>query len=365
MNQNNKDLLTTPLFEKHKEIGAKMVEFGGWLMPVSYAASGILAEHQNTRSGCSVFDICHMGELFISGPGAAKALDKVLTAKVLKAKPGTCKYGFILNNEAGVIDDCITYCLEEDQFMIVTNAARRQIDLDWMQRHLPDSVTIDDRSDTIAKIDVQGPDSVKVMKDALALDLSGLRFFRFDTFSAMGTDFIISRTGYTGELGFEVYMPSKRAVEFWEKVTAAGAQPAGLGARDTLRIEAGLPLYGHELDEETTPVEADLQRFADKDREFIGMEVVQAQLLDLPEEKLFGLVTEGRQSPREGHVILDESGYSIGRVTSGAFIATLGHPAAFGFIDRSAAVAGHRCYVDTGRKKIPGSLHTVGFLQKD
>ena len=249
-------LLETPLAAEHAALGAKMVPFAGWNMPVQYAA-GILAEHKHTREAVSLFDICHMGEFRVKGPGSAEALDGALARAVTDQKTGVCRYNFLLNEKGGVLDDLIVYRISGDEFFIVVNAARRENDFAELSKRLPEACGITDESAATAKLDLQGPLAADVLvRLGVAADALPA-YYHFTTVRIAGVDLLLSRTGYTGELGYELYFPAEKAVFLWRTLLACEeVKPAGLGARDTLRLEMGYPLYGHEMNEETTPVEA-------------------------------------------------------------------------------------------------------------
>jgi aminomethyltransferase len=324
------EIKKTPLYEEHKKLGAKFGPFGGWDMPISY--SGIIQEHNWTRNSASVFDICHMGEFIISGPGASQALNKIVTMNVEEAPLKSCKYGFMLNKGGGVIDDLIVYRIEADKFMMVVNAATTDKDFENLRKHFPADVKLDNISDKIAKIDLQGPLSREIIKDVLAVDVSSLEYYTFDTYNFLDQVNIISRTGYTGELGFEIYVEVEKAVLLWNKLLAdKRVEPAGLGARDTLRLEMSYPLYGHELDDATTPLEAGLKMFVDFNKEFIAKgKLVEQQEAGL-KKRLVCFKLNSRRAPRNGYKIL-KGEKEIGLVTSGSFSPSLGCGIGMGFV---------------------------------
>ena len=323
----NTDLLTTPLTSRHRELGAKMAPFAGYDMPVQYPA-GILAEHAHTRTKASVFDICHMGEFMITGTGTAEALDNLLTHDVPALPVGRCRYGFMLNEQGGIIDDLIIYRLGGDGFMLVVNGARREIDFSWLSRRLPGQVRLDDVSDGTGKIDLQGPGSLPVLEAVLGGGWRDLPYFSFRARTWQGLEVLVSRTGYTGELGYELYVPAGLTPELWDALLEhPEVAPAGLGARDTLRLEVGLPLYGQDLDEDHTPMESGYGFFAKKDREFVG----RAGLGDV-RQRLVGLEVAGRRSPRHNDPVL-VGGQAVGVVTSGSFAPSLGHCVALAWVD--------------------------------
>lgn len=320
-------LLTTPLTSRHRELGAKMAPFAGYDMPVHYP-HGILTEHAHTRTKASIFDICHMGEFLVTGEGSAKALDGLLTHDVHGLPTGRCRYGFLLNERGGIIDDLIIYRLGEDGYMLVVNGGRREIDREWLAERLPEEVRLDDVSDGTGKIDLQGPGSLPVLEAVLGGRWQNLHYFSFRTCLWKDMEVLVSRTGYTGELGYELYLPATLTPDLWDAfLEQPNVAPAGLGARDTLRLEVGLPLYGQDLDEDHTPIEAGYGFFAKKDRDFVGKEGSRDE-----RQRLVGLVVEGRRSPRHNDQVLS-GGKPVGHVTSGSFAPSLGHCVALAWVD--------------------------------
>lgn len=323
--------MTTPINAWHKAHGAKMVDFAGWEMPVQYA--GIIQEHMHTRQKVSIFDISHMGEFYLRGQGAAKALGRIVTHNLDTLHPGKCRYGFMLDEQGGVLDDLIVYCLAQDEYMLVVNGACERSDFDWIKGHLPDGLSLENASSRTAKIDVQGPGSIEAVEQLLGGSWRHLKYFCFERTTHAGASMLVSRTGYTGELGFELYLDTSKALETWEKLAAmAQVQPAGLGARDTLRLEMGYPLHGHELGTEHTPVEAGYGFLMNSPVEFIGKDK-----LDTMREKLVPLEIPGRRSARHGDKVALRDGSVVGRVTSGSFAPSIGHCIALAYVAASAA----------------------------
>lgn len=324
------DLCTSPLTSWHRAHGARMAPFAGWDMPIQYTS--ILDEHHHTRTQASIFDICHMGEFFISGPNATNALARIVTHNLETLKPGRCRYGFMLNDNGGVLDDLIVYRLATDNYMLVVNAATTASDLAWIREHLPRGLQLEDRSSLTAKIDLQGPQSFTVLAQIIPGTWTDLPYFAFRTIVWRGMELLVSRTGYTGELGVEFYVPWDRALELWDALLKHPlVRPAGLGARDTLRLEMGLPLYGQDLDTAHTPVEAGYGALLTSPAEFIGKSA-----LPLVRERLVGLVLEGRRSARHGDCVL-RGDHIVGQVTSGSFAPSLGHAIALAYVAAEAA----------------------------
>lgn len=324
-------LETTPLTEWHRENGAKMAPFAGFDMPVQY--KGIMVEHKHTRSKAGIFDISHMGEFALAGEGAKDALNKVVSHDLNTLAPGKCRYGFLLNASGGILDDLIIYCLGDDEYMLVVNGACRDKDFNHIKSNLPETLLLNDISDQTAKIDIQGPESLEVLESLMGESWNHLKYFNFETTEKLGFSMIVSRTGYTGELGYELYLPSDKALEVWEKlVSDERVEPVGLGARDTLRLEIGYPLYGQDLDEEHTPKEAGAGFFLKKESEYIG----KSGLAEV-KESLVPLTIEGRRTARHHDEVLLPSGEKVGVVTSGSFAPSLGHCIALAYVTADAA----------------------------
>ncbi len=322
-----------------------MVDFSGWSMPVQY--DGILAEHHRTRTDVTMFDTCHMGRFRVTGPGSLEALNQLITTDLCSIKDGQCKYGFLLREDGGILDDLITYRFNAENWMIVVNAGTQSRDRDWIQAKLPAGVVFKDVSTTLAKLDVQGPNALACVRQVCGVEVAALGYFRFLTFD-YGGEAIASRTGYTGEKGIELYVDATGMVELWDHFLAAGVKPAGLGARDTLRLEAGLPLYGHELSEGVTPVEANMMRYVTKSSAYVGREAVLRHQAQRPEKILVGFKIEGRQSARSGQPVM-MGGRHVGMVTSGSFGPTLQYVVGFANIETDLSAAGTQVQVDTGR----------------
>ena len=325
------DLKTTPLTAWHKAHGAKMAPFAGYEMPIQY--EGILAEHHHTRSAASVFDICHMGEFRLKGAKARAALSKLVTQNLDTLGPGRCRYGFLLSEPGTVLDDLIVYCLSDEEYMLVVNGARAEIDFAWIQSRLPESLFFTDITEDTAKIDLQGPGSREVLERVLGRDFSFLNYFAFVKCEFKEDPCIVSRTGYTGELGYEFYLREDRALALWERLLAENqVKPAGLGARDTLRLELGYPLYGQDLDESHTPAEAGLDIFIKSPAEFVG----KAWAFSV-RSRLIPLSVAGRRSARTHDPVFLPSGEQVGEVTSGSFAPSLGHAIALAYVRADAA----------------------------
>lgn len=329
--QAEKQLRETVLANEHRNLNAKMVPFAGWNMPVQYS-EGILAEHQHTRKSVSLFDICHMGEFRVKGASSAEALDRVLARAVADQKTGTCRYNFLLNEKGGVLDDLIVYRLADDEFYIVVNAGTREHDAAVLRERLGSAAAFEDESDMTAKLDLQGPLSAEILR-RYGFDPESLPgYYKFIRTQFSGVPCLLSRTGYTGELGFELYFHADHAVPLWRSLLShEEVKPAGLGARDTLRLEMGYALYGHELNEDTTPVEAGaaaMLKLETTSRVFPGSDALRNTP---PAKRLIGLLMEGRRTARAGDIVLAD-GREAGRVTSGVFAPSLGCAAAMAYV---------------------------------
>ncbi|HBE95527.1 MAG TPA: glycine cleavage system aminomethyltransferase GcvT [Desulfovibrio sp.] len=320
------ELRTTPLTAWHRANKAKMAPFAGFDMPVQY--EGIMAEHAQTRTRACVFDICHMGEFLLLGAGAKDALNRVVTQDLDTLAPGKCRYGFLLNDQGGILDDLIVYCLGPDRYMIVVNGACEATDFAWIKGHLAPGPVLQNISADTGKIDLQGPLSLEVLEALTNGSWARLGYFSFQESSFEGAPLIVSRTGYTGELGYEFYLPWDKTPALWERLVAdTRVKPGGLGARDTLRLELGYPLYGQDLDTAHTPVEAGYGAFLTKASDYTG----KAGLANV-RQRLIPLVIEGRRSARHNDPVHLPDGTVAGVVTSGSFAPSLGHCVALAYV---------------------------------
>jgi aminomethyltransferase len=299
-----------------------------------------------------------MGRFTINGANAAKSISAILTTNILPMTDNQCRYGFLLREDGGIMDDLIAYRFTSDRWMLVVNAGTRDKDAAWIQGHLPKSVTFENVSDQTGKLDVQGPKALDTVSRVLSIDANSLRYFRFIECQRLGDPLVVSRTGYTGERGVEIYASVPRIQELWNAFLDAGVLPAGLGARDTLRLEAGLPLYGHELNESLTPIEAGMDRYAAKPEPFIGKDALAKRQAAGPSMRLCGFRIEGRQSARAGHRVMKNNA-AIGEVTSGSFSPTLQCAIGFAYVTSRDAVPGHRVGIDTGRNLLDAELVNI------
>jgi aminomethyltransferase len=330
-------LKKTPLYEKHAALKAKIIDFGGWAMPVQY--TNVMDEHKATRNCAGLFDICHMGEIEVNGPQALDLLQLVLTRNLADQKTGQVKLSALLNEEGGIIDDLTVYKMNENSYMLVTNATPKDRDWAWIksiQEQRGFDCVLKDLSDETGKLDLQGPRSEEILQKLSAAHLKDLRFYHFCKSHVAGFEAIISRSGYTGEDGFEIYALGTVIGQIWNKLMSVGAdlglKPAGLGARDTLRLESGMMLNGQDMDESISPLEVPYGWIVDEDKEFIGKTALMARKTSGISRKLVGLEMTGRGIARHGYKVFKD-GKEVGIVTSGTFSPTLNKAVGMAFID--------------------------------
>ena len=364
---------TSPLHDIHVAGGASFTDFAGWQMPVSYGSD--LAEHHAVRTAAGIFDISHMAEILVSGTDAAAFLDFALAGRLSAIGAYQAKYSLLLDESGGIIDDLVVYRLGDEVFFVVANAGNRGPVVEALTKRVAgfDSVTVDDQSDDIALIAVQGPASRSILEATsaiteLAVPLDELKYYWSTDAFFDGSALLVGRTGYTGEDGFELYITADRAAELWQALVEAGADkgliPAGLASRDTLRLEAGMPLYGHELGLDTFPAQAGLGRVVNlkKEDDFVGRSAVEA---GPPEgaRVLVGLTTEGRRAGRAGYPVVTDSA-EVGVITSGALSPTLGYPVAMAYVDPSVVEAGDPLFIDVRGTRIPATVVTLPFYKR-
>jgi len=336
-----------------------MAPFGGYEMPIQY--QGIFAEHFATRTKAAIFDTCHMGEFTLQGAQTAQDLDKILSCPVSNMKPGQCRYGFFCNPSGGVLDDQIIYRISDYEFLMVVNASTQDTDFEWVKSNLSSFTSIKNISNQTGKIDLQGPMSAKIMEKLFDDPIGGLKYYHWMHNRYNGEKLLISRTGYTGEIGFEIYLDAVLTKRFWDDCCGLGAQPAGLGARDTLRLEMGYPLYGHELDIARNAAESGLSRAIANDKEFIGSSVV----LDPARANsvLCGMKLDGRRTARNGDAVEDSDGTVIGNVTSGSYSPSLECAIAMGYVKKDKSILGSRVYLCAAKAKMPATIVEMPFYK--
>ncbi|UTT51787.1 glycine cleavage system aminomethyltransferase GcvT [Microbacterium maritypicum] len=392
----------TPLRERHEALGASFTDFGGWQMPVRYTSD--LAEHHAVRQSAGIFDISHMAEFLVTGEAAAEFLDYALAGRISAMPVGKAKYSLLLAEGGGIIDDVIAYRLAEDRYLVIANAgnrgfvdsafAKRVRDFpSLVERDLPArapgeersfagflgdrGVDVEDVSDDYALIAVQGPNAEAILAATaditdVSIPWSEQKYYAWASADYRGKPLLLARTGYTGEDGFELLVAADDAAALWDALLAAGTPhglvPAGLAARDTLRLEAGMPLYGHELSRDTQPSQAGLGRVVVTAKEhFVGKEAlsVAAESTEAAQAPvLVGLVAEGKRAGRAGYAVVDEDGSVLGEITSGALSPTLGHPIAMAYVRPSSAEEGTAVFLDVRGTRIPATVTALPFYRR-
>ncbi|SDT07093.1 glycine cleavage system aminomethyltransferase GcvT [Microterricola viridarii] len=366
----------SPLHDLHVSAGASFTDFGGWQMPVRYSSD--LAEHHAVRTAAGLFDISHMAEILVEGPGAPAFLDYALAGKISAVKLGQAKYSLLLNEAGGIIDDLVVYRLAEERFLVVANAGNRFAVVPALaERAAGFEVTVTDQSDDLALIAVQGPASRAILEATPGITGPGIAldelkyYWSTDAFFD-GAPLLIARTGYTGEDGFELYIQTEKAADLWVALTAAGADhglvPCGLASRDTLRLEAGMPLYGHELGTEILPAQAGLGRVVAlaKEGDFVGRAASERGPAD-GARVLVGIAAEGRRAGRADYELFaspDADAPAIGVITSGALSPTLGHPIAMAFVDPGHSEIGSALFIDVRGTRVPASVVALPFYKR-
>lgn len=355
--ENNK---RTCLYDKHTALGALISPFGGFDMPIQY--SNIIDEHLAVRQACGVFDVSHMGEVLISGTDAERYVNHIFTNDVTQIEEGQILYGMMCYDHGGVVDDLLVYKMAADRFFLVINASNIDKDWAWIQQQAAGfHVTLENQSEFYGEVAVQGPEAEAVMEEVLGLACKELTFY---TFKQIG-NVIVSRTGYTGEDGFEVYADATFINDCWDKLMSSGrCKPCGLGCRDTLRFEVGLPLYGDELSEEITPIMAGLSMFVKLDKdEFIGKEALAKQKAEGPSKKVVGIELQDKAIPRHGYNVLKD-GQPIGEVTTGYHSISTDKSVCMALIDAQYAVLGTSVEVQIRKKTFPGVVCKKQFYNK-
>jgi aminomethyltransferase len=364
------ELKRTPLFEVYKEYGGKTVDFGGWELPVQF--SSIKEEHEAVRTKAGLFDVSHMGEIEVKGPDSLDYLQKLMTNDVSKLKNGGAQYTAMCYENGGTVDDLLVYKIEDDHYLLVVNASNIEKDFDWMQKHLEGNVEIENLSEGMAQIAIQGPKAEEILQKLSAEhDLGTIGFFKFsEEVDLNGKKALVSRTGYTGEDGFEIYCDSKDVVSLWQEILEAGKEdgviPCGLGARDTLRFEANLALYGQELSPEISPLEAGIG-FAvklNKDADFIGKDALKQQKENGLPRKIVGIEMIDRGIPRHGYPVY-KGDVRIGEVTTGTQSPTLRKNIGLALIDTKETELGNEVEVEIRGKRLKAAVSATPFYKRD
>ncbi len=361
-------LKRTPLYEAHRRLGARMVPFGGWEMPVQY--SGIMEEHRAVRTCAGLFDVSHMGEADLVGPGAIPLVQRLVTNDVGRLAVDQALYTPMCTPEGGIIDDLLVYKMSANHLMLVLNAANTPEDLAWIRAHAGADVRVTDRTAEIALLAFQGPRAQEILQRLTPTALAGIKYYWFrQEVEVAGRATMVSRTGYTGEDGFEIYAASRDAAPLWDALLEAGRRdgvlPAGLGARDTLRLEAGLLLHGNDIDKTTTPIEAGLGWTVKLQKgEFVGADVLRRQKAEGIPRRLIGFTLEERAIARHGFAI-QRDGAAVGRVTSGSFGPTVEKSIGLGYVPPEHGEPGQRIAVEIRGRQIPGVVTKLPFYARE
>ncbi len=361
------ELKKVVLNDLHEQLGAKMAPFAGYNMPVRYSSD--IEEHNTVRNGVGIFDVSHMGEFIVKGSRALDMLQSITTNDVSVLSNGKAQYTCITNEKGGIVDDIIIYKIGDEEYMLVVNASNIEKDWDWITSNNKQEAALENISDQIGLFAVQGPFAGKSLQSLTAIDLSTMRPYTFEkgTFADV-PNVLISATGYTGSGGYEIYFPKNAAKEIWDKIFDAGKaydiKPVGLGARDTLRLEMGYSLYGNDLNDNTTPLEAGLGWITKFTKSFIGDEILRQQKEKGVEKLLVGFELLERGIPREGYAIQNALGREIGKVTSGTQSPTLSKGIGLGYVDTSFAVVGEEIYISVRNKQLKAQIVKLPFYKK-
>lgn len=359
----------TLLYDEHVKLGGKMVDYAGWMLPVQY--EGLIPEHEAVRNAVGIFDVSHMGSIAVKGKDALAYTNYLMTNDVTKIVDNQVLYTFMGNPNGGVVDDLLVFRYNEEHFYLVPNAANTDKDMEWMNSHKGDfDVEIENQTETTNIVAVQGPNAEKTLQKLTDYDLSSISFFRFASdVEIAGVKCVISRTGYTGEDGFEVFAQNEDIIKIWNGVLEAGEEfgvkPVALGCRDTLRFEAALPLYGNEIDEEQNPLEAGFKFFVklDKEADFVGKEALNKIWDAGLKQKLVGFELLGKGIPRQGYEVYKD-GKEIGRVTTGYMSPTIGKPIGNAIIDVDHAELDNEVEIKVRKKFVPAKVIKKNFLNE-
>ncbi|MHA7057225.1 glycine cleavage system aminomethyltransferase GcvT [Aquimarina sp. M1] len=356
----------TALTETHTALGAKIVPFAGYNMPVSY--EGVNIEHETVRNGVGVFDVSHMGEFLITGPHALDLIQKVTSNDASKLVDGKAQYSCLPNDKGGIVDDLIVYKIADEKYLLVVNASNIKKDWDWIKSHNIMNADMRDLSETYSLLAIQGPKAALAMQSLTSVDLEAMKFYTFEIADFAGIEHvIISATGYTGSGGFEIYCKNSEVQQVWDKVMQAGAEfgikPIGLAARDTLRLEMGYCLYGNDITDETSPIEAGLGWITKFTKDFVNAEALAKEKEHGTERKLVGFELDERGIPRQGYDIVDGNGQKIGVVTSGTMSPSLGKGIGLGYVPKFLATSGSNINIQVRKKAIPATVVKLPFYK--
>ena len=356
----------TALTATHEALGAKMVPFAGYNMPVQY--EGVNIEHETVRNGVGVFDVSHMGEFLIEGPHALDLIQSVCSNDAAKLTIGKAQYSCLPNDTGGIVDDLIVYRIKEETYLLVVNASNIEKDWNWIQSKNSKNAVMRDISEDYSLLAIQGPKAVEAMQSLSSHDLSAIKFYNFVVGDFAGIEHvIISATGYTGSGGFEIYCKNSEVKQVWDNVMKAGAdygiKPIGLAARDTLRLEMGYCLYGNDIDDTTSPIEAGLSWICKFNKEFTNSEALEKQKLHGPERKLIAFELDDRGIPRQGYDILDNNGKTIGNVTSGTMSPSLGKGIGLGYVPTILSDVGSKINIQIRKNAVPATVIKLPFYK--
>ena len=352
------------LSEIHQSLGGKMVEFAGYYMPIQY--EGVKAEHHTVRNEVGVFDVSHMGEVFVSGKKAIDFLQYITTNDVSKLTPGKIQYTCLPNADGGIVDDFLLYMIGENNYLLVVNASNMDKDLAWINKHNTFGCTINNQSDNYSLLAVQGPNSIELLQELTEINLSEIKYYNFKIGSIAGIEnVILSRTGYTGEIGFELYVKNESTIQLWDAIfrTSIKLKPIGLAARDTLRLEKGFCLYGNDINDTTSPIEAGLGWITKFTKEFINHEELKVQKEEGATRKLIGLEIIDKGIARKDYPIVDADGYEIGIVTSGTMSPSLNKAIAMAYVTKELSEVGSEVYIQVRKKQIRAVVVALPFLK--
>ncbi|TGE10377.1 glycine cleavage system aminomethyltransferase GcvT [Hymenobacter fodinae] len=359
------DLKTVPLNDVHQQLGAKMVPFAGYNMPVRYSSD--LEEHHTVRRAVGIFDVSHMGEFRVRGPQALDLIQRVTSNDASKLQPGKAQYSCLPNTQGGIVDDLLVYKLAEEDYLLVVNASNIDKDWNWIQQHNTQGAEMENVSDSISLFAVQGPKAIQALQSLTDTDLTSIPYYSFVQGTFAGApNVIISATGYTGAGGFELYVPNEHAKQVWDSVMEAGKpfglKPIGLGARDTLRLEMGYCLYGNDITDETSPLEAGLGWITKFTKDFTNADNLKQQKEAGVSRKLVGFLMDGPGIPRGHYELVNEAGEKIGDVTSGTQSPSLSKGIGLGYVQTELSAPGSKIFVQVRGKNLPATVVKLPFV---
>ncbi len=352
------------LSDLHENIGGKMVEFAGYYMPVQY--EGVKIEHKTVREAVGVFDVSHMGEVFVSGDKALDFLQYITSNDVSKLTPGKVQYTCLPNNDGGIVDDFLLYMLDENNYLLVVNASNMEKDLAWIKQHNSFGCTINNQSDNYSLFAVQGPKAIDLLQELTAVNLFDIKYYNFKIGTIAGVaDVVLSRTGYTGEIGFELYVKNEDAKQLWDALftTSIELKPIGLAARDTLRLEKGFCLYGNDINDTTSPIEAGLGWITKFSKDFVNADALKLQKEEGPSKKLVGLELIDKGIARKDYPIVSADGTEVGVVTSGTMSPTLEKAIAMAYVPKDSSKVGSEVLIQVRKKQLKAKVVALPFLK--